>query len=443
MRTRQPGDPVPGETIREVRRRYRLSQDELARRLGIKGGKSVISGWENGHSTCEGPVAELLLLLFGENPTPAAALVLQEAMDAEWRRAGTFIASWRQISAAPTSAFEIDSTSFASLFPGVEIPHEEHAHGFPFIDHELPREVYGRSERWVGVIPVEKERPPAYLWMLGRDAAFSYRENLWEEQPTSITGGQTHVGSLLHLALALTFFLQRLFERLSPAADLQFHLQMDLEGMANRGVASYRLDRPFPDVSLTAPDRKSVENHVSGWIKTSAHAIATNPLGIGLELTSDVVGRLRPEIASRRILEEQLRRRHVEDVRLGTSIRFLGFLDRILGRRPRKGIVSLRGTRAGILEETITGSRFTYDPHYLRLANAVPLSPTLPLDPTPYDSVGLHPYFANLLPEGWRLDEASRSRSLDKNDRFGILLALGDAIVPGAVEIHPAGETHP
>lgn len=436
---RQPGDPIPREAIREIRQRYRLSQEELARRLGIKGGKSVISGWENGHSACEGPAAELLWTLFGGSRTPPSLLALWEAMDAEWRRTGNVFTSWRQASAAPISPTSMDVSTFSSLFPGAEIPHAEHTHGFPFTDKDLHAGAYSLSERWVGVIPVERERPPGYLWMLGRDAAFAYRENVWEEQPTSATRGHTHIGSVLHLALSLTHFIRRLLQRLPRTDDLELHLQIDLEGMANRGLTGYRIDRPFPDLALDLPERMSADNRVSGWLTTAASALSTDPLGVGLDLASNVVAKLRPTLAPPRVLEEQLRRRHDEDVRLG-QIRFLGFLDDRLQRRPRKGIVSLAGTRVGVLEETFRGSRFTYDPDYLARTNAVPLSPTLRLDPAPYESVGLHPFFSNLLPEGSRLDHVSRTRQLDKSDRFGILLALGGEIVPGAVEVRPAHE---
>jgi serine/threonine-protein kinase HipA len=102
----------------------------------------------------------------------------------------------------------------------------------------------------------------------------------------------------------------------------------------------------------------------------------------------------------------------------------------------RRGIVSLDGTRAGIIEETAQGSRFTYDPTYLARPKALPISPTLPLRPEPYESRGLHPFFENLLPEGWLLDRTCTKLGLDPNDAFGLMLATC-ADCAGAVEIVP------
>jgi serine/threonine-protein kinase HipA len=102
----------------------------------------------------------------------------------------------------------------------------------------------------------------------------------------------------------------------------------------------------------------------------------------------------------------------------------------------RRGIVSLNGTRAGLIEETPQGSRFTYDQSYLALPGALPISPTLPLQPEPYPSSGLHPFFENLLPEGWLLDQTCRKLALDPADAFGVMLATCRDCA-GAVEILP------
>lgn len=106
-----------------------------------------------------------------------------------------------------------------------------------------------------------------------------------------------------------------------------------------------------------------------------------------------------------------------------------------VGRR-RRGIVSFDGTRAGIIEEIVQGSRFTYDKSYLARPGAVAISPTLPLRPEPYDSRGLHPFFENLLPEGWLLDHTCTTLGLDRTDAFGLMLATC-ADCAGAVEIVP------
>ncbi|MRG95952.1 HipA N-terminal domain-containing protein [Polyangium spumosum] len=104
--------------------------------------------------------------------------------------------------------------------------------------------------------------------------------------------------------------------------------------------------------------------------------------------------------------------------------------------RPRRGIVSLRGQRAGIIEETPTGSRFTYDPDYLDRPDAKAIAPSLPLRRLPYESEGLHPFFENLLPEGWLLHLARKTLGTSGQDLFGLLLATCRDCI-GAVEIVP------
>jgi serine/threonine-protein kinase HipA len=67
----------------------------------------------------------------------------------------------------------------------------------------------------------------------------------------------------------------------------------------------------------------------------------------------------------------------------------------------------------------------------------VPVSLTLPVREDPYESKGLHPFFENLLPEGWLLEIAVSKLKLAKDDAFGLLLATCADCV-GAVEIHAA-----
>lgn len=102
----------------------------------------------------------------------------------------------------------------------------------------------------------------------------------------------------------------------------------------------------------------------------------------------------------------------------------------------RKGIVSLSGVRVGVLEELDGNTLFKYDEEWLRTPGAVPVSLTLPLTGEPYRSRGLHPFFANLLPEGWLLDIASSKLRKSKDDAFGLLLATCSDCV-GAVEVRP------
>jgi HipA-like protein len=103
----------------------------------------------------------------------------------------------------------------------------------------------------------------------------------------------------------------------------------------------------------------------------------------------------------------------------------------------RSGVVSLSGIRVGLLEELDGDIKFTYDQEWLRRSDSVPISLTLPLRDHPYISRGLHPFFANLLPEGWLLDITAFKLKKSKDDSFGFLLATCSDCV-GAVEIRPA-----
>lgn len=429
---RQTGDPLDPKVIKEVRARLGLSQDEFAARLGLRGGKSVISGWENGHTKCEGPAAELILLLFGTDASPELSRIVASA-DAIWRRAGNYLPAWRQIAIVPLAPFKIAPDVFASLFPGTEIPPDQHAHGFPAIEG-LPSGVYGLgTQGWTGAIPVERERPPQYHWSLGRGAAFLYRERPWEEDAMAFASGHTHFGSLLDIAMNGTFFYQRLAERCGLPASTQCRVQLDLEGIAGRGVVAYRT-HGRSDTSVDDPKELFAENHLAVSVTKHVQEFLNDPLHVGYALVAEAALVLRPDLASAASLEDQLRRRHHQDDS-DSKIRLLGFLDPIFGRRHRRrGIVSLAGTRVGVLEETYQGSRFTYDIVYLQRHDAIAVSPTMPLGGISFESKGLHPFFANLLPEGGRLDTVSQRLRIDRNDRFGLLLATGaDGI--GAVEV--------
>lgn len=104
--------------------------------------------------------------------------------------------------------------------------------------------------------------------------------------------------------------------------------------------------------------------------------------------------------------------------------------------KTRKGRVLISGQPVGTIEETGDETRFTYSSEWLDRADSEPISLTMPLRSEPYVSEGLHPFFDNLLPEGWLLDVSSHTLKISKNDPFGLLLATcGDCV--GAVEIVP------
>jgi serine/threonine-protein kinase HipA len=100
----------------------------------------------------------------------------------------------------------------------------------------------------------------------------------------------------------------------------------------------------------------------------------------------------------------------------------------------RKAKIYFREIFAGYLEEVDMGYRFTYDKQYLDLAEAEPISLTMPLRELPYDSNILHPFFDGLIPEGWLLDVALRNSDISQLDRMGLLLLCCKECI-GAVSV--------
>lgn len=72
---------------------------------------------------------------------------------------------------------------------------------------------------------------------------------------------------------------------------------------------------------------------------------------------------------------------------------------------------------------------FQYDSTWLERADRFPLSPQLPLEPTPEISKELHSaavrqFFENLLPEGQALDDAAIAHQISKANLMGMLMAI-------------------
>ena len=100
----------------------------------------------------------------------------------------------------------------------------------------------------------------------------------------------------------------------------------------------------------------------------------------------------------------------------------------------RKGSVYIQGIFAGIISETDEGYTFSYDKLYLQRTDAVPVSLTMPLTDSVYDSTILFPFFDGLIPKGWLLNIVSRNWKINQRDRFGLLLAackdcIGDVCI--------------
>jgi transcriptional regulator with XRE-family HTH domain len=311
--------------VRALRERAGLSQEALANRLGLAG-KAVVSGWETGRTSCEGPAAELLLYLFAGN-TSRSFGELNAIADATWRRAGTWSDTWRQVSAVPETPDTIERDVFAALFPGVEIPSEQHARGFPFVTGGSPAIVFGiGSSGWSGSLPPERDRAPRYLWHLDRVGGFLYRESLWEEElREATTDGHTHVGSLLELAACTTVFLTRLADVVRLSRTSRYVLRLDLEGMQGRGIVGASSNGHTGDL----PNMLSSEKHISASVSCSLEDTKQSPLAIAYSLVAECLLSIRPGLAPREQLEKQLAAWLARDRQ--RTARRLGFADALVG----------------------------------------------------------------------------------------------------------------
>lgn len=91
-----------------------------------------------------------------------------------------------------------------------------------------------------------------------------------------------------------------------------------------------------------------------------------------------------------------------------------------------------------MITETDEGYEFAYDRQYLERKDAVAVSLTVPLTNETYKSAVIFPFFDGLIPEGWLLDITSRNWKIDRDDRFGLLLAacrdcIGDVCIRNEV----------
>jgi serine/threonine-protein kinase HipA len=90
---------------------------------------------------------------------------------------------------------------------------------------------------------------------------------------------------------------------------------------------------------------------------------------------------------------------------------------------------------AGLLEETVDGYRFTYDPNYLQDQRLPPVSLTLPKRQGPYDSASLFACFESMLAEGALAEVQCRQLRIDERDLFGRLLKTCHGDVIGSIRI--------
>jgi serine/threonine-protein kinase HipA len=94
-------------------------------------------------------------------------------------------------------------------------------------------------------------------------------------------------------------------------------------------------------------------------------------------------------------------------------------------RNMRKAAIKIEDQLSGWLTQDEQGYHFVYDQAYAGMADARPVSLTLPVRGAPYTSRVLFPFFDGLIPEGWLLEIAEKNWKLNPRDRMGLLLAYG------------------
>ena len=99
-----------------------------------------------------------------------------------------------------------------------------------------------------------------------------------------------------------------------------------------------------------------------------------------------------------------------------------------------KAKIYINNQFCGILVENSDGYFFKYDAEYLKREDAIPLSPTMPLQEEVFEKEFMFPVFDGLIPEGWLLNVSAKNWKLDRSDRFGLLLVccedcIGDVAV--------------
>ena len=108
------------------------------------------------------------------------------------------------------------------------------------------------------------------------------------------------------------------------------------------------------------------------------------------------------------------------------------------------GRVYYRDSYAGELRQEPSGRCvFTYDPAYLEGEHPA-IAFTLPLQSAPHIcEQGLHPFFDNLVAEGWLRNAQARALKVDPTNRFALLLAFGRDCAGAVSVIDPAPVAEP
>lgn len=101
----------------------------------------------------------------------------------------------------------------------------------------------------------------------------------------------------------------------------------------------------------------------------------------------------------------------------------------------RKAEIFLHEAKAGTLSEVIKNQKYIFE--YDNLYSGPAVSVTMSVDQKKYEFDQFPPFFEGLLPEGANLEMLLRTRKIDHNNLFDILLAVGNDTV-GAVTVKEA-----
>ena len=102
-----------------------------------------------------------------------------------------------------------------------------------------------------------------------------------------------------------------------------------------------------------------------------------------------------------------------------------------------KAAVYVRDLKAGYLERISQSDYlFKYTETYLNDTHLPAISASLPKIAKDFRSKKLHPFFDNLIAEGWLLQHTEKVFHIDKKNRFSLLMATGSETI-GAITLKP------
>lgn len=319
---RTPGSPLPGELIKQLRKKAGLSQEGFAESLGLRGGKATVYGWETSRTSCEGPVAELIVLLYGE-AAEVLAHPFRRAGERIWTRGGASLDRWREVVIMPDRPLAMETASLREAHDVRLVAAMLDQFDFPWFSI-AGRSVAGLTpDGWVAALPPDSDVSPRYMWQLDRHGFFRYREPLWEAGARSVIPEGISVKSQLEIALRGTCFYGRFAAKTGMDTDGDVALQLGLSGVAGRGFV-------MPEASIFATPpvfHRWLEDGLRVRIRRTVGQLAEDPVGCGVDVVAELVSMVDPDSGAVEALVQSLGRCLKEDRDLSARRRELAFLD--------------------------------------------------------------------------------------------------------------------